>query len=89
MHAVRHFLKEFVPVPEIYGWRTEGLEVFLYMEYMPGRTLERAWDTLRTDDRTSICQQLQTIVDNLRQLEQNQNDKFVGRSGLIPTTKAV
>nr|KMM66511.1 hypothetical protein CPAG_02850 [Coccidioides posadasii RMSCC 3488] len=41
LYAVRHFLKGSVPVPELYGWRTDGGEVFIYMELVHGQTLER------------------------------------------------
>lgn len=35
-----------VPVPEIYGWRHDGGEVFLYMERIAGTTLEECWEKL-------------------------------------------
>ena len=77
-YAIRHCLKSAVPVPEIYGWRTDGDEIFLYMEAISGKTLEQAWDEMRTDDRLSICGELRIILHNLRQLQQDPLEKFIG-----------
>ncbi|KAB8259852.1 kinase-like domain-containing protein [Aspergillus pseudonomiae] len=68
LYAIRRFLRDNVPVPEVYGWRTDGDEKFIYMEYTEGQTLEKV----------SICQELRTIVDNLRRLEQDPSDPFIG-----------
>ncbi|PLB48406.1 hypothetical protein P170DRAFT_438054 [Aspergillus steynii IBT 23096] len=32
--ALGRFLEGHVPVPEVYGWRTDGDEIFIYMEYV-------------------------------------------------------
>ncbi|KXG50572.1 Aminoglycoside phosphotransferase [Penicillium griseofulvum] len=78
LYDIGRCLKDRVPVPEIYGWRTEGHQVFIYMEYLPGQTLDQVWDILEPDDRGSICSELRTIIDNLRQLEQEPDDRFIG-----------
>lgn len=83
LYAIRHVLNGAVPVPEVYGWKTQGDEKFIYMEYIPGQSLESAWSTLEQDDRLIICQELRTICDNLRRLEQNPSDNFVGKLVLI------
>lgn len=78
LYAVRHCLKGVVPVPEIYGWRTDGDEIFLYMEAVSGRTLEQAWDKIGINDRLSVCRELRKIFNNLRRLKQDPLDTFIG-----------
>ena len=78
VYAVNRFLNGRVPVPEIYGWRTDGDEKFLYMQYVHGQTLEEAWDSLEHNERDTVCRQLRTICDSLRQLEQDPSDTFIG-----------
>lgn len=78
LYAVRRFLGDDVPVPEVYGWRTDGDEKFIYMEYTEGQTLEKVWDVMEPGDQISICHELRTIYDNLRQLEQDSSDPFIG-----------
>lgn len=77
-YAVYHLLNGRVPVPEIFGWRTDGDEKFIYMQYVQGQTLEKAWDSSQLTDRDTIARELRTICDNLRQLEQDPSDKFIG-----------
>ncbi|OKO94358.1 hypothetical protein PENSUB_11625 [Penicillium subrubescens] len=79
LYAVSQLLKDYVPVPELYGWRLDGGETFLYMEYLEAQTLEQAWDTLESDERVSISGELRTICANLRHLEQDPEDPFVGK----------
>ena len=78
VYAVHRFLNGRVPVPEVYGWRTDGDEKFIYMEYVHGQTLEEAWDSLDHEERDTVCHQLRTICDNLRQLKQDPSDTFIG-----------
>ncbi|BCS11415.1 phosphotransferase enzyme family protein [Aspergillus luchuensis] len=84
LYAIRRLLKEHVPVPEVYGWRTEGEVIYIYMEYVKGKTLEQAWDTMAEEDKTSICHELRIICDRLRQLEQDPEDTFVGNIAQNP-----
>lgn len=80
LYAVRHFLKGGVPVPEIYGWRTDGGEVFLYLQLLRGQTLEQAWEAMGMEDRVRVCQELRTCLSSLRRLEQDPVDPFVGKA---------
>lgn len=58
-----------VPVPEIYGWRHDEGQVFIYMELVPHSvTLEQRWDTLDRAARRDICEQLRLLVQELRTL---------------------
>ena len=72
-------------VPEIYGWRVDGDETFLYMEAISGQTLEGAWPEMKEDDRLRICSQLRTILHNLRQIKQDPSDQFIGELACILT----
>ena len=80
LYAVGQLLRGEVPVPQVYGWRLDGEETFIYMEVIDGQTLERVWDTLESEECISICSELRTIYDNLRRLEQDPSDPFVGPS---------
>ncbi|KAK2789550.1 hypothetical protein FQN53_001669 [Emmonsiellopsis sp. PD_33] len=82
LYAVGKYLQGNVPAPQIYGWRVDGAEKFIYMEYMQGQTLEQVWDTLSPDECVSICDELRTIYDNLRQLEQDPSDPIL--AGFLP-----
>lgn len=82
--AVRHFLKGDVPVPEVYGWHTEGNEKYIYMEYVNGTSLEQVWPIMGHEDKVGICRELRTIYQHLRQVEQDQEDPFIGAN--IPRT---
>lgn len=68
LYAIGQLLKEYVPVPELYGRREDGGENFLYMEYFDAQTLEQAWETLGPHDRVSISGELRIICANLRHL---------------------
>jgi hypothetical protein len=77
--AIRRFFpRNVLPVPEIYGWTTDGDQVFLYMELVEGATLEERWPDLSPDDKLEICKQLRMIFGGLRQFEQDPADQFVG-----------
>jgi aminoglycoside phosphotransferase (APT) family kinase protein len=78
LYVIRHYFKSAVPVPEIYGWRTDGDEVFLYMEAISGRSLKQAWPEMEENGRLRICRELRTIFDTLRQLKQDPTDTFIG-----------
>ncbi|KKZ68403.1 hypothetical protein EMCG_00172 [[Emmonsia] crescens] len=67
-----------VPVPEVCGWRVEDNCVFIYMELIPGETLQNRWDHLNDQERLSICTELKDIVSTLRQVEQDPADPFIG-----------
>lgn len=63
--AIRSMFHDDVPVPEVYGWRVDGLEVFIYIELIRGDTLMDRWDAFSNDDRTSICDQLRKSTTSL------------------------
>jgi hypothetical protein len=52
---IRRTFGDMVPVPEIYGWRTDGREVFLYMQLIRGVTLKQRWDYPSIAERASVC----------------------------------
>ncbi|KAL4811874.1 phosphotransferase enzyme family protein [Aspergillus spinulosporus] len=78
LYAVRQTLKGDVPVPEVYGWRTEGNEKYIYMEYVNGISLEQAWPIMGQEDKAGVCRELRTIYQRLRQVEQDPEDPFIG-----------
>jgi hypothetical protein len=86
MVAVRKTLPD-VPVPEVYGWRTYGHNVFLYMELIDERTLDSSLKDMTVDDRMSIILDLQTILDELARLKQDVNDPFIVKMSLPSETK--
>lgn len=78
LYAVRQSLKGDVPVPEVYGWRTEGNEKYIYMEYVNGTSLEQVWPIMGHEDKAGICRELRKIYQRLRQVEQDPEDPFIG-----------
>ena len=78
--AIRRALRDDVPVPEVYGWRRDGKEVFIYMELIQGATkLQDRWKALSNDDKTSVCYQLREMTTSFRTLEQDPRNSFVGK----------
>lgn len=77
--AIQQFLRNNVPVPEIYGWREDGDETFIYMELIDGDTLQERWTSLSSVDRVRLCEELREIIMSLRRLEQSPGEKFIGR----------
>lgn len=78
--AVGKYLKGRVPVPEVYGWRRDGKELFIYMELILGETLKHRWSSLTEDQRENVCTQLRSMVHSLRMLKQHPNQRFIGTS---------
>ncbi|KAI1025321.1 hypothetical protein LB505_009626 [Fusarium chuoi] len=70
-----------VPVPEIYGWIDDGGEVFLYMQLVEGVTLEKRWDSLSREDKVGVCEQLRDMVDELRGVKRDPEDRFLAANG--------
>ncbi|KAF4459748.1 phosphotransferase family [Fusarium albosuccineum] len=75
--ALRQYLPG-VPVPEIYGWVEEDDQMFIYMELVEGTTLERRWDSLCRNERINVCEQLRSMIDEVRQLQQDPKNQFLG-----------
>jgi len=65
-------------VPEVYGWRVDGRDVFVYMQLVRGETLKGQWDSLSIADKITVCDHLRQIMTSLRQVEQEPNDLFIG-----------
>jgi aminoglycoside phosphotransferase (APT) family kinase protein len=76
--VIKKVLGDEVPVPELYSWRIDGRDVFIYMEYLQGETLKDRWDSLTDADKTSTCYYLWQIIASLRQVEQDPDDAFIG-----------
>ncbi|KAK5654573.1 hypothetical protein OQA88_7202 [Cercophora sp. LCS_1] len=66
-----------IPVPEVYGWRKDAGETFLYMSLPQGITLAEGWPLLSEDQKTDICNQLKDIIDSWRRLKQSSNHNAV------------
>ncbi|RDB28922.1 hypothetical protein Hypma_016123 [Hypsizygus marmoreus] len=82
--AIRRFLGDAIPVPEVYGWSTYDQYGFIYMELIQGMTLEERWDSLGEEERLGVCDELHRMVKSLRRLQQDPEDQFVGHIGRQP-----
>lgn len=69
-----------VPVPEIYGWSTEGGYVLLYMEIVKGVTVEKRWPSMTKEEKKGFWSTLKSLVLKLRTLSQDPEDCFLGTS---------
>ena len=78
MWALRKFLPE-VPVPEVYGWRRDGDELFIFMELIKGDTLLDRSKDLTEQEKTQIFTELGTMVRSLRCLVRPPEDEFIGK----------
>lgn len=67
-----------VPVPELFGWRVDKGENFIYMSLIKGPTLGEAWPLLTNEEKTSICGQLNQMVASLRRIQQPSPQPFIG-----------
>lgn len=72
-----HYLSD-VPVPEIFGWRQDGGETFLYMSLVHGQTMEERWDSLDERQRETVCKQLKVMIGTWRALRQECEPYSVG-----------
>lgn len=82
--AVRKFCGDSVPVPEVYAWRVleredQSNEVFIYMQLMPGPTLEERWATLLDTEKRNISHELRDMVSCFRTLRVEGAEQFIGR----------
>lgn len=71
-----------VPVPELFGWRFDDGENFIYMGLIDGPTLEERWSFLNEEEKKSICGQLSDIVASLRRIQQPSARPLIGMSFL-------
>jgi hypothetical protein len=67
-----------VPVPEVYGWRQDEGKTFIYMQKIEAATLEQEWPGLDVEEKYEICRQLRCILNELRQLQQDSSNPFIG-----------
>ncbi|KAJ0415295.1 hypothetical protein BJY00DRAFT_304967 [Aspergillus carlsbadensis] len=75
---VRRVFNNTVPVPEVFGWRTDDWGyVFIYTEFIKGPTLFEHWPSLGSLEKRAICDQLAGLAQSLRQLEQDPSDPFI------------
>lgn len=57
------------PVPEVFAWSSRAQEnpvgaEYIIMEKIPGIELERAWPTMKTEDRLAIVQEIANYQKN-------------------------
>ncbi|KAJ5143212.1 uncharacterized protein N7515_001999 [Penicillium bovifimosum] len=59
-----------IPVPKVHDiqWK-DGKVVAIVMDYMPGKRLDEAWDTLDSDQKFSIASELHSYINQLRDLK--------------------
>ncbi|KAH7134329.1 kinase-like domain-containing protein [Dactylonectria macrodidyma] len=82
---IRERLSHRVPVPEVYGWCHHEGQAFIYMELVPGITLEQSWETLSERDRTAVCEELGGMVREWRGLARlDDSDPLIGHVGNQP-----
>jgi hypothetical protein len=75
---IQRVFQNAIPVPEVYGWRIEGHDVFIYMQVISGRVLKDCWDSFNDTEKTSVCDQLRQILETLRGYRQSHSDPFIG-----------
>ena len=78
--VVKKYFGGQVPVPEPYGWRVRQDHVFIYMELVPGMTLEQRWSDpdFKEKDEATVREQLNRILALLHQLPHESHNTFVG-----------
>jgi len=57
------------------------------MQLIQGDTLQSRWDKLSHADKTSICEQLHSIVTALRQIKQAPGETFIGKYLTITSSR--
>lgn len=85
MRAIRQvFPNGEVPVPEVFGWRTHGTQVFIYMSIISGKTLREAWPSLTEGEKRWIRSDLSRMIGALRRISPNPSNLI----GTAPTSFA-
>jgi hypothetical protein len=90
--AVRRVFQDLVQAHEVYGWRVlerEGdtLEVFIYMQVIPGPTLEQRWSSLSLAEKQTICSDLRTFVFSFRGLlDDKAGEQVIGKLAIWTDT---
>lgn len=75
----RH-MKDKVPTPELFGWRCDKGETFIYMQLISGETLEEAWLSISEEEKSAICGQLRSYVEAWRELRQESEPYYIGET---------
>ena len=83
----RH-MEDSVPTPQLYGWRTHGSQVFIYMELIRGDTLRERWTGLSDQHRDVILRELRACVNSWRGLRQETEPYFIGKLKLCSCSRA-
>lgn len=79
MIAIRQTLtSDEIVVPEVFGWKIDRGENFIYMSLIHGVTLRDGWPLLTDADKASICDELSHSVEALRRLKSDSSDPFIG-----------
>ncbi|KAK4442289.1 kinase-like domain-containing protein [Podospora aff. communis PSN243] len=73
--TLRRLLPQDVPVPEVFGWRKDGNDNFIYMSLPEGVNLAEGWAMLSENQKTDIGGQLRHIVKSWRRLRQNNSTR--------------
>jgi aminoglycoside phosphotransferase (APT) family kinase protein len=59
-----------IPVPKVHDVRWEDSQVVaITMDYMPGKRLDEAWDSLDSNQRLSVANELHSYINQLRELK--------------------
>jgi hypothetical protein len=86
-----HHLGDKIPVPEIYGWQTDGDQTFLYMQLVQGDTLAERWDDLSPNEKVQVCGQLRDMVNTWRSIKigepHSARSSVTGAACLRPTSQ--
>lgn len=71
--------------PTVYGWCTDDGEVFMYLSYVDGVTLDSRPETLNDEEIEDIARQLALMLASLRRVRQPAEETFIGNV-IIPFT---
>ena len=80
LYIIKKIFGDAVPCPEVYGWRIDGQDKFIYMQLIEGQTLKERWETLNDEEKTFVCIQLREILTRLRSARQDPSDQSIGMS---------
>ncbi|KAF5319236.1 hypothetical protein D9619_008701 [Psilocybe cf. subviscida] len=75
--ALSKFCPE-VRTPTVYGWCKDDDEVFIYMSYIDGVTLDSRLEALGENELMDVAQQLAQMLASIRRLRQPPENTFIG-----------
>lgn len=67
-----------VSVPEVYAWRLDQQEVYIYMQLVRGDSLKERWESLSLSDRAIVCNDLHQVLSSLRSAVVVPDSSFIG-----------